>query len=74
MLSLKSILTKSLQIEFVIKFETMLERKVWYGVQIYEGGSTSASGFGPGLHIRQRILTGGPNFVLTHRAISKAVL
>ena len=40
--------------------QTMLERKVWYGVQICEGGSTPASGFETGVHIRQRILTGGP--------------
>ena len=55
MLSLKSILTKSLQIEFVIKFETMLEGKFGTGSKsAKEGphpladldrGSISVSGF-----------------------------
>ena len=45
---LKRTSTESLQIEFVTKYDTtMLKRKV-VGVQICEGGSISAYGFGPG--------------------------
>ena len=54
------------------KLPNRISDQVWYkrclketfcrGVQICEGRSISASGFGPGgVHIRLRIWTGGPN-------------